>query len=50
MTIASFRRSLIALLLAAVFVPCALAQQEFPPPQGNGHVVVLISGTAGPKH
>jgi dienelactone hydrolase len=47
----SFRRSLIALLLAtAAFVPHALAQQEFPPPQGNGHLVVLISGTAGPRH
>jgi dienelactone hydrolase len=47
----SFRRSFIALLLvAAVCVPGGLAQQEYPPPQGNGHVVVLISGTAGPKH
>jgi dienelactone hydrolase len=51
MAISSFRRSLIALLLAAAaFVPYALAQQEFPPPQGNGRVVVLVSGTAGPKH
>jgi dienelactone hydrolase len=51
MTIASFRRSLAAfLLLAAALVPYALAQQEFPPPQGNGRIVVLISGTAGPKH
>ena len=47
----SFRRILIALVLAAVaFVPPALAQQEYPPPQGNGHVVVLISGAAGPRH
>ena len=51
MVIPSFRRSLIAILLAAaVFVPYALAQQEFPSPQGNGRVVVLVSGTAGPKH
>ncbi len=51
MIIVSFRRSLIALLLAlAALVPYALAQQEFPPPQGNGRLVVLISGTAGPKH
>jgi dienelactone hydrolase len=51
MMIASFRRSLIAvLLLAAAFAPGALAQQEFPPPHGNGHIIVLISGTAGPKH
>jgi pimeloyl-ACP methyl ester carboxylesterase len=47
----SFRRALIALLLVATaFVPHALAQQEFPPPQGNSHVVVLVSGTAGPAH
>jgi dienelactone hydrolase len=47
----SFRRSLFALLLTTVaFAPAALAQQEFPPPQGKGHVVVLISGTAGPRH
>lgn len=47
----SFRRSLIAILLAvAACVPYVLAQQEFPPPQGNGRIVVLVSGTAGPKH
>ena len=28
----------------------AHAQQEFPPPQGKGRVVVLASGTAGPAH
>ena len=51
MNIASFRRSLIALgLLAAVAVPSALAQQEYPPPHGNGRLVVMLSGTAGPKH
>jgi dienelactone hydrolase len=51
MVIPSFRRSLIALLLAAAaFVPYALTQQEFPPPQGNGRIIVLVSGTAGPKH
>ena len=51
MTIASLRRSLVALLLlVTAVVPSVLAQQEFPPPQGNGRVVVLISGTAGPKH
>jgi dienelactone hydrolase len=26
------------------------AQQEFPPPQGKGRVVVLASGTSGPAH
>jgi dienelactone hydrolase len=51
MVIPSFRRSLIAILLAAAaFVSYAQAQQEFPPPQGNGRIVVLVSGTAGPKH
>jgi dienelactone hydrolase len=30
--------------------PVAHAQQEFPPPQGKGRVVVLASGTAGPAH
>ena len=51
MFVPSIQRSFMAiLLLIFVFVPCALAQQEYPPPQGNGHVVVLISGIAGPKH
>jgi hypothetical protein len=26
------------------------AQQEFPPPQGKGRVVVLASGMSGPEH
>ena len=26
------------------------AQQEFPPPQGKGRVVVVISGMSGPEH
>jgi len=40
-----------ALLLAAVFSSSSVfAQDEYAPPQGKGHVVVLISGTAGPKH
>lgn len=34
--------------LAAATV--ARAQQEFPPPQGKGRVVVLASGAAGPAH
>src|ERR1700690_4162999 len=37
---------------AAVFlvaVPAARAQQEFPPPQGMGRLVVLASGLSGPK-
>jgi dienelactone hydrolase len=28
----------------------ALAQQEFPPPQGKGRLVVLSSGLSGPAH
>jgi len=31
-------------------VPAARAQQEFPPPQGKGRVVVLASGISGPAH
>lgn len=51
MNTTSVLRSLTALgLLAAVAVPSALAQQEYPPPHGNGRLVVMISGTGGPKH
>jgi dienelactone hydrolase len=38
---------------AAVFlvtVPAARAQQEFPPPQGMGRLVVIASGLSGPEH
>lgn len=38
----------LCLMLAAV--PIARAQQEFPPPQGKGRVVVLSSGMSGPAH
>jgi dienelactone hydrolase len=31
-------------------IPKAHAQQEFPPPQGRGRVVVLSSGVSGPSH
>jgi dienelactone hydrolase len=43
--------SLIILVSAmtAVVIP-AHAQQEFPPPQGKGRVVVVISGKSGPAH
>ncbi len=43
---------LVAITVAAVFlvaVPAARAQQEFPPPQGMGRLVVLASGLSGPK-
>jgi len=39
-----------SLLAMVLFAPCALAQQEIAPPQGKGHVVVFVSGIAGPKH
>jgi dienelactone hydrolase len=38
------------LLALAVSASCAQAQEELAPPQGKGHVVVLVSGIAGPKH
>ena len=37
------------MLAAALFAPCAQAQQEFPPPQGKGRVVVMLSGASGPS-
>lgn len=37
-------------LTALIFVPCTYAQQELVPLQGKGHVVVFVSGIAGPKH
>jgi dienelactone hydrolase len=40
-----------SVLAAALFaVPCAHSQEEIAPPQGKGHVVVFVSGIAGPKH
>ena len=30
--------------------PPAFGQEEIPPPQGKGHVVVFVSGIDGPKH
>ena len=32
-----------------IIVPLARAQEEFPPPQGMGRLVVLASGLSGPK-
>jgi dienelactone hydrolase len=34
----------------AALCPALRAQQEFPPPQGKGRVVVLSSGMSGPAH
>jgi dienelactone hydrolase len=50
MSVSSHRLSCAVVLAALVLAPHAFGQQEFPPPQGKGHVVVLVSGTAGPKH
>ena len=52
MTDLMFRGPLVtaALLAASMFAACAQAQEEIPPPQGKGHVVVFISGLAGIEH
>jgi dienelactone hydrolase len=41
-----------ALAALSVLAACAVvsAQQEFPPPQGKGPVVVVASGISGPEH
>ncbi len=50
MFVSPHRLSCAVVLAALVLAPCAFGQKEYPPPQGNGHVVVLVSGTAGPEH
>jgi len=47
-----FSRAVVFASLAAVLttIPFACAQQEFPPPQGKGRVVVVSSGRSGPEH
>ena len=42
--------AVIAVLIGLAVASVARAQQEFPPPQGKGRVVVLASGTSGPAH
>ncbi|MGA2571199.1 MAG: dienelactone hydrolase family protein [Terracidiphilus sp.] len=39
-----------ALLASVVFAASAFAQEEVPPPQGKGRVVVFVSGLGGPGH
>jgi dienelactone hydrolase len=41
-----------AIAATALLAACAVvsAQQEFPPPQGKGPVVVVASGISGPEH
>ncbi len=46
-----FRLAPFLVLLASLSsIQIARAQQEFPPPQGKGRVVVLSSGMSGPEH
>lgn len=42
--------AIIGVLTCLTAASVAHAQQEFPPPQGKGRVVVLASGTSGPAH
>jgi dienelactone hydrolase len=50
----TFRRAGLAVLIGAVIgigtMTSARAQEEFPPPQGKGRVVVVLSGQTGPVH
>ncbi len=48
----SFSRlaAIIAALACLTVTTVARAQQEFPPPQGKGRVVVVASGMSGPEH
>jgi pimeloyl-ACP methyl ester carboxylesterase len=39
-----------ALLAAFLATQSAIAQKEFPPPQGKGRIVVVASGMSGPEH
>ena len=40
----------VAALGIAAVAPAARGQQEFPPPQGMGRLVVVASGMSGPEH
>ena len=46
----STRLRLVAMACFLAAASIARAQQEFPPPQGKGRVVVLASGLSGPAH
>jgi pimeloyl-ACP methyl ester carboxylesterase len=52
MTKSSFRLlgTSAVLLVALAFASSLRAQEVITPPQGKGHVVVFLSGMAGPKH
>jgi hypothetical protein len=43
-------RAAFALLAALLATQSAIAQKEFPPPQGKGRIVLVASGMSGPSH
>jgi dienelactone hydrolase len=45
-----FNATVAVLLVSLVFASSLRAQEVISPPQGKGHVVVFLSGMAGPKH
>lgn len=50
MTVFSRAAALIGGVVFLACVPVARSQQEFPPPQGNGRVVMVSSGVSGVDH
>ncbi len=50
MNVISRFTAITGVLMWLTAAPVAHAQQEFPPPQGKGRVVVLASGRSGPAH
>jgi len=50
MSVTSRFSAMIGLTVLLSFVPAARSQQEFPPPQGNGRVVLVSSGVSGVEH
>ncbi|HEX4006615.1 MAG TPA: dienelactone hydrolase family protein [Acidobacteriaceae bacterium] len=46
----TFLRVAAGVVAAASMAAVAFGQQEFPPPQGKGRVVVVASGMSGPEH
>lgn len=50
MSVFSRVAALISGVVLLTCVPVARSQQEFPPPQGKGRLVVLASGMSGPGH
>ena len=50
MSAVSRTASFASLLICVTAATVARAQQEFPPPQGKGRIVVVASGMSGPAH